>query len=76
MYIAFSLIQLAREKYLDKSSIRPELFNNLINLYGIKFNDYKKCYQEIKEEINEKQSGKNEKTEIEIEENPKVKNIK
>ena len=65
MYIAFSLIQLAREKYLDKSSIRPELFNNLINLYGIKFNDYKKCYQEIKEEINEKQSGKSKKREIE-----------
>ena len=53
MHIAFSLIQLAREKYLDKSLIRPDLFNNLINLYGIKFNDYKKCYEEIKEEINE-----------------------
>ena len=48
MYIAFSLIQSAREIYLDKSSIRPELFNNLVNLYGVKFNDYKKCYQEIK----------------------------
>ena len=54
MHIAFSLIQLSREEYLDKNVIRPDLFNNLINLYGINFNDYKKCYQEIKEEIENK----------------------
>ena len=73
MYIAFSLIQIAREKYLDKSLIRPELFNNLINLYGVKFNDYKKCYQEIKEEIEEKPKIKNSKLEIEkIEDNDEI----
>ena len=74
MYIAFSLIQISREKYLDKSLIRPDLFNNLINLYGIKFNDYKKCYNEIKEEIEEKPKAKSSKIEIEKnEENEQLK---
>ena len=54
MYIAFSLLQIAREKYLDKKSINPKLFNKLINLYGIIFNDYRKCYKELKAEIEEK----------------------
>ena len=53
MYIAISIIQLSREKYIDKSMINETLFLNLINLYGIKFEDYKKCYEEIKEQINE-----------------------
>ena len=74
MYIAFSLIQISREKYLDKNLIRPELFNNLINLYGVKFSDYKKCYKEIKEEIDENPKRKSKNIEIEIEENYKVKN--
>ena len=54
MHIAFSLIQIAREKYLDKNNINPKLFNNLLNLYGVNFNDYKKCYKELKLEIEEK----------------------
>ena len=53
MYIAFSLLQIAREKYLDKSMINPQLFNQLINLYGVDFNDYKKCYKELKSELEE-----------------------
>ena len=65
MYIAFSLIQLSREEYLDKNSINPELFNNLIELYGISFNDYKQCYEEIKEEFENKQNESNEKKEQE-----------
>ena len=65
MYMAFSLIQIAREKNLDKNMIRPDLFNNLINLYGVNFNDYKNCYQEIKEEIEEKPKAKKSKLEIE-----------
>ena len=58
MYIALSLIQLSREQYLDRSIIRPDLFNNLINLFGINFNDHKKCYEDLKEEIQNK-SNKN-----------------
>ena len=51
MYIAMSLIQIAREKYIDKKIIREKLFFKLINLYGVKFEDYKKCYEEILSEI-------------------------
>ena len=58
--IAFSLIQIAREKYLDKNNINTELYNKLLNLYGINFNYYKKCYKELKLEIEEKQSETNE----------------
>ena len=53
MYIALSLIQLAREKYIDPTLINEKLFLKLINLYGFKQNDYKKCYEEIKAEIND-----------------------
>ena len=53
MYIAISLIQITREKFIDQSLIRPKLFNKLINLYGINQKDYEKCYEEIKYEIKE-----------------------
>ena len=76
MYIAFSLIQISREKYLDKSFIKPELYNNLMNLFGVKFNDYKKCYQEIKEEITEKPKENNKIIEIGEKEDIKAKNNK
>ena len=48
MIIAFSIIQISREKFLNSKLINSHLFNKLINLYGIDFNDYKKCYEEIK----------------------------
>ena len=51
MYIAMSIIQIAREKYIDKNFIKEKLFFKLINLYGVKFEDYKKCYEEILSEI-------------------------
>ena len=76
MYIAFSLIQIAREKYLDKNNINTKLFNKLINLYGVNFNDYKKCYKEIKAEIEKKINESNEnkdilETEKNVENSPK-----
>ena len=51
MYIAFSLIQIARKKYLNKTMIKPELFINLVKIYGVNPDDYKQCYEEINEEI-------------------------
>jgi len=48
MQLAFSIIQIVRENYLKFNLIKTDLFNKLINLYGIKFDDYKKCYEEIK----------------------------
>ena len=59
MYIAFSLIQLTREKYLDDNLINNELYFKLINLYDIDFSDYEKCYNEIKIEIEEKKEENN-----------------
>ena len=53
MYFAFSIIQIAREKYLDKKIIKQKLFFKLIELYGVDYSDYQKCYEEMKEEINE-----------------------
>ena len=79
MYIAFSLMQIAREKYLDKNVINIKLFNYLINLYGVNFNDYKKCYKELKAEIEQKQieiKGTNDilETEKNMENEPKNEN--
>ena len=56
MHVAISLIQITREKYINKAMIKQNLFLSLINLYGIKFDDYKKCYEEIKAEIKEMNS--------------------
>ena len=46
--IAFSIVQISREKILNYNLINTYLFNKLINLYGINFYEYKKCYEEIK----------------------------
>ena len=59
MYTAISLIQLAREKYLDKKLINQKLFFRLINLYDIEFEDYKICYEEIKANLDDNNSDKN-----------------
>ena len=59
MYIAFSLIQISREKFLEKDYINKDLYNSLINLYGVNFKDYKYCYKELKKETNEKSYEKN-----------------
>ena len=60
MHIAFSIIQLVREKYLNFNLINKDLYNKLINLYGINFDEYKKCYEELKlneiENISEKET--------------------
>ena len=72
MYIAFSLIQLSREKYLDKANINTKLFNYLISLYGVNYNDYKHCYKELRNEIESREEKNNEKNE----KNEKNENIK
>ena len=67
MYIAFSLMKLAREKFIDKEIINQKLFNKLTNLYGVSYNDYKKCYKELKED----NDNQNENNENEEKDNPK-----
>ena len=51
IYIALSIIQISREKFINKKLINNYLFNKLINIYGIHFNEYKNSYEEIKLEI-------------------------
>ena len=68
MYTAISLIQISRENYINKAMIKPKLFYNLIKIYGINPNDYTRCYEEIKREINENSnSEKDENNKIEEE---------
>ena len=68
MHIAFSIIQIARERFIDKDLINEELYNKLINLYGIKTDDYKNCYEELKLNISnnfiEKENAEEEKINI------------
>ena len=51
-YIAISIIQIAREDKIDENKVNNELFEKLLNLYDIKFEDYEDCYREIKAVIN------------------------
>ena len=53
MYIAFTLIQIGREKYLNKAMIKPKLFLNLVKIYGVNPDDYKQCSEEINAELKE-----------------------
>ena len=48
MYIAISIIQISREKYLDNKMIKPRLFQELIELYGIDYTKIHRCYEELK----------------------------
>ena len=64
MYLAFSLIRIAREKYLDKNIIKPKLFKKLVRAYGINPKDYKGCYEEIKSEMFENESQEEDKKEL------------
>ena len=50
--IAFSIIQLSREKYLNKDlKLSKKIFNLLLDLYEISFSDYKDCYIFIKNDL-------------------------
>ena len=54
MQIAFSIVQLSREKYIDKNrKLSDNLYKSLISLYGVEFSDYEQCYKEIKRGISE-----------------------
>ena len=76
MYISFSLIQIAREKYLDKNYINSKLFYDLVSLYGINHKDYKNCYKELKSELQEKPIESNDILTIDKNENSNTKDNK
>jgi hypothetical protein len=50
--IAFSIVQISREKYLNKDlKLSEKIFDLLLDLYEISFSDYKDCYNFIKNDI-------------------------
>ena len=52
MQIAFSIIHLSREKYINKDfDLSEQLYNFLISLYGVEFSDYEECYNIIKKDL-------------------------
>ena len=53
MQIAFSIIHLSREKYINKDFELSELYKLLILLYGVEFSDYEECYNIIKMDLSE-----------------------
>ena len=59
LYLAISIIQICREDKIDKNKINLELFNKLLTLYNLKFDDYENCYNEIKLAIRASPSEKN-----------------
>ena len=61
MQIAFSIVQLSREKFLPKNIESSEsLFKLLISLYGVEFSDYEECYNIIKLDLFENNSFEDE----------------
>ena len=56
LYMAISIIQIAREDKIEENKINNELFQNLIKLYNIQFEEYKDCYREIKAIIKKENS--------------------
>ena len=56
LYMAISIIQIAREDKIEENKINNELFQNLIKLYNIQFEEYKDCYREIKAIIKKEKS--------------------
>ena len=67
--IAFSITQIARDKFLDKNLIKENLFDKLLNLYEVNFNEYKNCYEELKSEIPNNIIFENEKNNIDVKNN-------
>ena len=50
--LAFSIIQLSREKYANNNlQLSEKLYNLLLLLYGIEFSDYEECYNIIKMDL-------------------------
>ena len=61
LYNAISIIQICREVKIDKNKINVELFNKMLFLYNLKFEDFENCYNEIKAVTSASLSGNNNK---------------
>ena len=62
--LGFSIVQLSREKYLNKDvKLSEKIFNLLLNLYEISFADYEDCYNLIKNDMNNEMEEESEEEE-------------
>ena len=59
LYNAISIIQICREEKIDKNKINVELFNKMLFLYNLKFEDFENCYNELKAVTSASLSGNN-----------------
>ena len=65
--LAFSIIQLSREKYLNKDlKLSEKIFNLLLNLYEISFSDYEDCYNLIKRDMNDEAEEESDEESIDV----------
>ena len=71
--IAFSLIQIGREKYIGEDD--GKYFKFIKDLYKVKFSDYENCYKEIKNEILNSNNKKSSNTQIDKKVNFKPENL-
>ena len=61
MEIAFSIIQISREKFLQNNmKFSEKLFKLLISLYGVEFSDYEECYNTVKQDLENSNSEEDE----------------
>jgi len=64
--IAFSLIQISREKYLSHNGeLSQKLYKLLISMYGIELSDYEECYNVIKSNLDKNYESDDEEEEEE-----------
>ena len=59
LYLALSIIQIAREKYINKNMIKSNLFYQLLEIYDISSDNFKRHYEEIKSEIKQEEEKNN-----------------
>ena len=57
LYLALTIIQIAREKYINKNMIKSNLFFQMIEIYDINSNNFRRYYDEIKAEIKEEENN-------------------
>ena len=64
--IAFSIIQLSREKYLGHNGeLSKKIYKLLLSIYGIELSDYEECYNVIKNDLDKNYESEDEEEEEE-----------
>ena len=76
MQIAFAIIQLSREKYINtKSELSENLYKLLLNMYDVDFSDYEDCYNLIKIDLSESNEMEEEEENEEMSDKENINNL-